>query len=309
MCYWPIAKFDLKSERYEDIKQYIALYNKSDLNTVPKPYRFRIFTPYFSRLVPPMPVILANRFTLDNDREILLRFGFVNMLGMAFTSYLLFIFLIKLNYNKYKSLIGSLIYLGSFYSINWTVLPLVDAWAHAFLMLGIVAVYNKWNLALMFTMIVGMFAKETTALVVFTIPLFSRNTKLIRNQFLIALPGLLGYFLFRLVFYNSPIGYGYSFGNIMQHFWQFITIDLVKIRVLTDLFLVYGPLYLLAFWGLKKVITEKNVTARFALFALIPLLAILTLDVDYARIYFYSFPAFIPLIVSGLDKLLFSQDT
>jgi hypothetical protein len=309
MSYWPIAKFDLKSERYEDIKQYIALFNQSDLNTIPKPYRFRIFTPYVARLVPTLPVIIKNTFRIDNDREILLRFGFVNTLGMASTAYLLFIFLIKLNYNKYKSLIGSLIYLGCFYSINWTVLPLVDAWAHAFLMLGIVAVYKKWNLALLFTMIVGMFAKETTALVVLTIPMFSRNTKLIRNQFLLALPGLLGYFLFRSVFFNSPIGYSYSFIHIMHHFWQFITIDLIKIRVLTDLFVVYGPFYLLAYWGLRKVITEKNVTARFSLFALIPLLAILTLDVDYARIYFYSFPAIIPLIVSGLDNLLFSQDT
>lgn len=164
IVYTPVTKVDLNDDAIGDTKIYIAMYKGQTLKEIPKPFRYRFLIPYLARIIPAPPHFLTQGFQIDSIKVIKFKFGVINAIGLAMAAWFLFLFCSRLGFNNYLSIIGSFLFLTSFYILNYAGLPYADAFAYFFLISCLYAIYINNNVMLLFLFSVGIFAKETIIL-------------------------------------------------------------------------------------------------------------------------------------------------
>ncbi|TMQ48777.1 MAG: glycosyltransferase family 39 protein [Candidatus Eisenbacteria bacterium] len=148
-----------------DTGSYIHMYDGVPLDSIPKPFRYRILAPYLARLVPPLPASIASLYQITPDKLIKFRFGAVDFLGLTGAAYFTFLLCETLGFAAAECMIASLLFMTGFPVVNFAGLPLTDAVSYFFLVAAIVCVLRDWDLGLLVMVAVGMLAKETTAFV------------------------------------------------------------------------------------------------------------------------------------------------
>ncbi len=308
VVYPPITKYDLYDPglggRLGDVGQYVRMYQGVSLREVPKPFRYRVFTPWAARLVPPVPQPLLRYFDVSPEKLVKYRFGIVNLLGLALTGLLLVAFCEGLGFALRDGLVAALLFFTSFPVINFGGTPMVDAWAYAFLMMGLVAALNERRAWLCVACLVGVMAKETTLLLVPAALLLPGAPRLKAGRLLALLPGAIAYAVFRFALFPTRTGWSYDPATLATNLADSVTPGPYHWWNLFDGGTAFGllwPLALLGAWELRRRPHEP--LARLAW--LVPgLLALpFLIGSNIGRIWFYAFPVVLPLAVSGLRRM------
>jgi hypothetical protein len=309
LVYPPITKYALYDPglggRDGDVGQYVRIYQGVPLQQVARPWRYRVFTPLLARLVPAPPQPLLRYFDMDADKLVKYHFGMVNLLGLALAGLLMVGFCEALGFTTLEGLLGALLFYTSFTVVNFAGTPLVDAWAYAFLMLGLVAALRGSMAWLLVAALVGMLAKETTLLLVPAVLLLGGPPRTVARKLLALLPGVIVYLVFRFVFY--PGGYGHpgdpgtawsTLISRMQQgpYWAFLLFDGGVA------FGLLWPLAAVGAWSLREA--RHHPLMRLAWLVPGIMLVPFLIGSNVGRIWFYAFPALIPLAVTGIRQLL-----
>jgi hypothetical protein len=288
-----------------DVGQYVNMYRGEPLASIVRPFRYRVFTPFAARLVPVPPQALLRYFDLGGDRLIQLRFGLVNMIGLAVGGALLVAFCQALGFTMIESLLAALLFYTAFPVVNFGGTAMVDAWGYVFLLLGLLAIQSDAILLLAAAGVIGMFAKETTGLLVPAAFLLPGTRGRVFARLAALVPGLALYAVFRVVLF--PGGYGLpgdpatSIENLvyrLQHgpYLAWIAWDG------GTAFLALWPLALLGWLEARRV--AGSPLARLSWLVPAILLTPFLIGSNIGRIWFYAFPIMIPLAVVGLRRLL-----
>jgi hypothetical protein len=292
-----------------DTGQYVRMYQGVPLGEIIRPFRYRVFTPYLARLVPSIPHGLLRYFDVTPDKLVQYHFGIVNMLGLAVSGLLLVHLCQLLGFPLLQGLLGALLFYTSFPVVNYAGAPMVDAWAYAFMLLGLVAVLRGSLAWLAIASILGMLAKETTLIVIPALLLLDRRPMAKVQQLAAMLPGIAFYLVFRLVLY--PGGYGFSSNPILalQNLISRLQQGTFLWWILLEGFTAFGllcPLAILGAWSLRDRPRDPLMRLAWLVPAvlLLPLVNALGIGSGIGRIWFYSFPAMIPLTLVGLQRLL-----
>jgi hypothetical protein len=309
LVYPPITKYDLYDPglggRDGDVGQYVRIYQGVPMQEIARPWRYRVFTPLMARLVPAPPQLLMRYFDVDADKLVKYHFGMVNLLGLALAGLLMVGFCEALGFTTLEGLLGALLFYTSFTVVNFAGTPMVDAWAHAFLLLGLVAALRGSLAWLFVASLVGMMAKETTLLLVPAVLLLGGPRRAVTSKLLALLPGVIVYAVFRFVLY--PGGYGHpgdpgiawsALISRMQQgpYWALLLFDGVVA------FGLLWPLAAVGAWSLRHA--RHHPLMRLAWLVPGIMLVPFLMGTNVSRIWFYAFPALIPLAVTGIRSLL-----
>lgn len=309
LVYPPITKYELYDPglggREGDVGQYVRIYQGVPLLQVARPWRYRVFTPLLARLVPLPPRPLLRYFDVDADKLVKYHFGMANLLGLALTGLLMVGFCEALGFTTLEGLLAALLFYTSFTVVNFAGTPMVDAWAHAFLLLGLVAALRGSLAWLLVASLVGMMAKETTLLLVPAVLLLGGPRRAVTAKLLALLPGVIVYAVFRFVLfpggYGQPGDPGTAWSTLVERmqrgpYWA---------SILFDGGVAFGllwPLAAVGAWSLRGPGRQPLLRLTW----LVPgiLLVPFLIGSNVGRIWFYAFPALIPLSVAGVRRLL-----
>ena len=287
----------------DDIREYVSIEQGKPLSEVAPPYRYRVLTPLMARAVPPPPASLfVNRSDLD-ERVVLFRFAVVNTLGLAVAAWFLLLLMEALGFGSWQSLVGSLLFLGSFFPLFSTTLPRVDAWAYAFLAGCLWALLAGRPMVLFALFSLGIFTKETILLVPLAVMLLRQSRKARVIQLAGLLPGLVAYFVFRVLLFPAE--------------WPLYSVASAG-KFTADLFgdpagfvfhasrgvLAFGFVWLLAAWGwsCNRHRTDHPLM-RWSWIVPVLLVVPFVLALHVGKVWAFSFPIVIPLAVWGIRDL------
>ena len=116
----------------------------------------------------------------------------------------LFLLLEKLGFTGAESLLGSMLFLTGYFPAVLATTPLVDAWAYAFLAMGLYALLAKRPGLLLLAFTLGLFNKEPVFLLPLAAALLPAPAVERRRQALLFLPPLAAYLVFRFAIYPAP---------------------------------------------------------------------------------------------------------
>jgi len=307
ICYWAIAKYDVDSDfkAIGDAQSYIKM-SKMDYTNVRKPFRYRI-------MAPSLVYVLDKSLDLDSflnkyyedveKKKIQLNFGIVNIISIAFTGFLLFYYCVHLGFNKWESLVGSFLFFTSFFVVNYYSVPMVDALAAFFIMAGFYAVLRNSAVGLFLSFLFGVFAKETTFLILFLIVLTER--KIFSKKMLCCLPGIVAYFIFINVFRYSE---GWTITRTLLDSSQFLEFASLFCRRLNLYFLIEAIQTFMFLWVLFLYAVfkyDKPLFIKRALWLLIfPFIAAPIAGTPaVGRVTFFLFPIVIPFALLVLKDI------
>lgn len=308
IVYTPVTKVSLNDGAIGDTSIYTAMHEGKSLQEIPKPFRYRVLVPMLARLVPLPPEFITRGFEVDQAKLIKYKFGIINALFLGLTAWIFFFFCGRLGFTRHLSLIGGLLFLTSFYTINFAGLPLVDSAAYFFLVAVLFAVKKEDDWLLLFLFTIGIFAKETIVIAIIYILFRQASWQKRVRQLLLCIPGLLAYNLLRFVLLPTQIGFNYDANRVLHIFignsgslssWAFAAINFT---------FVFGILWVFAFSGLK-LIHQRRIHDLLALLPIVPVVFVtpFMIGTDLGRIWFLSFPAIIPLALAGIERFLFKD--
>ena len=297
-----VSRFRLEDAR-DDIRAYIGIQQGKPLSEVAPPYRYRILTPLLARAVPPPPASLfVNRKHLA-DRRVLFRFAVVNTLGLAAAAWFLLLLMDATGFDPWQSLVGGLLFLGSFIPMTTATLPRVDAWAFAFLAGSLWAVVRGRPRILFVLFSLGMFTKETTLLVPLAVLLLKQPRKARVVQLACLAPALLAYFVFRVLLFPAerPLYSVASAGKFAAEvFGTAGGFGFYMSRGVA----VFGLLWLLAAWGwAQHRHRTDHPLIRWSCIVPVVLVIPFVLALNVGKVWAFSFPVVIPLAVWGVQAL------
>lgn len=94
IVYFAVTKFDLYDPATGgtdgDVAQYVKIFAGTPLEEIRKPFCYRIITPWLARQVPFLPQTVTQYYDIDPEKIIKFKFGMVNLLGLAMTSFSVF---------------------------------------------------------------------------------------------------------------------------------------------------------------------------------------------------------------------------
>lgn len=313
LVYPPITKYELFENgfggRAGDTGQYILMSQGTPLNQIVKPFRYRVFTPFLARLMPLPPAGLLRYFDLTPERLITYRFGMVNLLGLALSGLLLIQLCAAFSFEAPWSLLGALLFYTSFPVVNGAGAPMTDAWAYAFILLGLVAAVRGSMVWLMLASLVGMFAKETTLMLVPAVLLLADAPRVKLRKLAALVPGIVVYVIFRQALseggYSFPSNPITAFARLVErmsagpYLWWILFEGATAFGLLV-------PLGVVGAWSLRR--RPRAPLARLAWLVpatlLLPFVNAVGIGSGIGRLWFYSFPVMIPLIMVGLRQVL-----
>jgi hypothetical protein len=258
-------------------------------------FRFRILTPMLAATLPDPPAWLFDAARpLSGEWIDKIKFGFINFIFLSATGALFFYYLSSLGFLPLESLIGVLLFYSARPVLQSSGIPMVDASAVFFLLLGMWAIVRQAPLLLCVSFAAGIFAKETLLLIVPAL-LFSQMKGKVKTLFFLS-PVIIFYFFFRFL----------SYGNINDLYFNFNVIALLdcfmsrvsRVSMLIDTFSSFGFLWLFMLYALFSG------KAPLLLRRWLWLLAVIFLfSGGYGRILFLAFPVIIPLSLLGIRHL------
>ena len=308
IVYFPITKYDLYDSatggKHGDVSQYVKMYQGIPLSNIRKPFCYRILTPFLARLVPSVPDSIGQFYEITPEKIIQLKFGIINLLGLAITSFLLFVFCGSLSFSDNESLFGSYLFLTSFFVVNYGGVPLVDALAYCFLLLGILSAMKNWQTLLFFSSALGMFAKETTALLPLWILLLPDSMASRFRKVLLCLPGIVLYLVVRFALFPTDFGYHYGFHAAVQSLKLTLIPSAYWLYYAFDGGLSFGLLWVLGLHGWILIRREKN-NPLYRLSFIVPVILVIPFFIfsNIGRIWFLAFPVVIPLSLLSLRSI------
>jgi hypothetical protein len=253
IVYIGVAKFNLDDPATSDVHEYIAIYNGGSIEGIEKPFRYRVVVPELARLVPDPPDVLLRGSDVTGEKIVKLKFGLVNIVFLLLAAWSLFLLLGTLSFGEADAFLGALLFLGSFWVLLLSGIPLVDAGAYGVLAFGCLACARDWRLPLAAAVLVGMFVKETSALLLVFALCFHPAWRTRIAQALACLPGLAAYVVVRLWVWPTSEGYSYSVGKV----WGAIP-DLFAARPLFEIAATFGPLWILAAIGVRAAFARRG---------------------------------------------------
>jgi hypothetical protein len=288
-----------------DAVQYVRIYQGVSLHDVPRPFRYRILTPYLARLVPVLPTWITRGYEVSPDKIIKFKFAVVNMLGLAGAGLCTLMICEVLGFSAAECLVGSLLFMTGFAVGNTAVAPMTDALGYFFLGAAILCVLRGWHVGLFLTVLIGMLAKETTAYVLVPILTLKDTAAGRLRKALLCLPGILGYVYFRKVLFPGGWGFDYSLADSLDNLGHTLTSDKAWSWVVSNGGLAFGVLWAVGFVGWWLVVKTRDWgQPLFRLSALVPVAIGLPILVHagYDRLWFMAYPAFIPLVLVALRR-------
>jgi hypothetical protein len=254
-----------------------------------------------------MDNFLSKYYDDVEKKKIQLNFGIINIISIALTGFILFYYCLLLSFSKWESLGGTLLFFTSFFVVNYYSVPLVDSLAAFFIISGFYAVLKNSGIGIMLSFLFGVFAKETTFIIILLIILQERN--LLSKKLLYCLPGALAYFIFINVFKYSD---GWSvigmfsdpkyFTNLIMGSFKNVNAYVVIEFIQTFMFL--WVLFLYAIFKLKKpLFIRRSLWLLLLPFVFAPLGG----TPVAGRVAFFLFPVVIPLSLLTL-KSIFGEE-
>ena len=288
-----------------DVGQYVKIYQGRPLMEVARPFRYRVFTPVLARAIPLVPRSLLRYFDVGPEKLIQYHFGMANLLGLALSGLLLVMLCEALGFALHEGVLAAFLFYTAFPVVNFGGTPLDEAWAYAFLLLGLVAALRGSLPWLAAASVVGMLAKETTLLIVPAVLVLADPLRLKVRKLLALLPGLALYAAFRFVLY--PGGYGFPSGlrNSVENLVWRLAHGPYLWWILFAGGTAFGAVWLLAAlgaWRLRHA--PRHPLFRLAWLVPLVMLTPFVIGSEIARIWFYAFPAVIPLALVVLGPLV-----
>ena len=287
-----------------DVGLYVRIYQGVPLSHIPRPFRYRVLTPFLARAVPLPPHNLLRFFDMSPDKLIQYRFGVVNMVALVASGVLFVLYGRALGFDTFQALLCAFLFYTSLPVTNYGGSAMAEAWAWAFLLLGFWAAVDGRPAVLFFSSLIGGLAKEVTFLVIPAVLLLpgSARSKLVKLASV--LPGILVYTWFRFVLY--PGGYGFAsdpataMSNLLERlhdgpYYLWILFDGATAFGLTVVFAAMG------IWALRR--SPQSPLARLAWLVPVVFFAPFFLGSNIGRIWFYAFPVVIPLAVVGIGRI------
>ncbi len=313
ICYWAMAKYDVNTDYAAcgDAQSYIKM-SQMDYENVRKPFRYRI-------LMPSLVYILNKHLNLDSflnkyyedveKKKIQLNFGIINILSLAFAGFLLFYYCLHLGFNKWEGLVGAFLFFTSFFVVNYYSVPMVDSMAAFFVIACFYALLKNSIPGLVLAFLFGVFAKETTFIVIPLIMLEER--KIFSRKLLYCLPGIVLYSIFVNV---SSYSQGWTISNTVFNHGKLLGciygfIDTLNFYYIIDFIQTFMFLWVLFFIALFKC--KKPVFIKRSLWLLLlPLvMAPIAATPSVGRVSFFLFPIVIPCALLALRKIFTLDNT
>ena len=290
-----------------DAAQYVRMFRGVSLDEIPKPFRYRILTPYLARLVPFLPASLTRGYDVTPDKIVKFKFAVVNLLGLGGGGLFTFLLCESLGFGLMECLAGGLLFITGFTVVNFGGAPMADALSFCFLAAAIACVLRNWSAGLAVAVLFGMFARESTAYVLVPIlALRSRAADRVR-RFLLCMPGLLAYLVFRLALYPTTLGWNYSVADSLDNLRLTLTSAPRLGWILTDGGLAFGFLWILALWAWWILVRRRAWGHPLMRLSVLVPFAILVPNLVYAnigRLFSLAFPAVIPLALVTIRSIL-----
>lgn len=308
VVYFPITKYDLYDRatggRGGDVAQYVRLYQGTSLDEIPKPYRYRILTPTLARFVPFLPDSITQFYDIDEDKIIKFKFGIVNLLALTLASFFIFLLCLTLKFSNQESILGSFLFLSSFFVVNYGGVPLVEALAYYFWVSSLVFILKNKKLYLFLSFSFGILNKETILLVLPTIFLLDDTMRSKLEKAILCLPGTLMYFIFRFLILPTDKGYNYGLEASLNQIISILIPSKKWIYIAIDGGLSFGILWFLSFAGWMMIRKESH-HPLYRLSFIIPLILATPFIIgsNIGRIWFLAFPIIIPLSLVYLHHL------
>lgn len=296
--YWSISIFRDYDENTTDIVQYKLLVHAPLKNQVLAPYAYRLLTPKLVYLLDQIqtPLFSSSKHNIKKD-PIAIQFAFINLFFTMFTSITLYFFLLNFQLEKVFSFLGSLLYLTSYYVITWNYLPLVDASGHFFLILGLLFVVKRRYVSLLICVLIGMWAKETTGLLLIAALLVDYKNKILVIS---CIPGMILYVIVRFfILENIPVYEGTLYEYLSMVISKYTSI-VYWFDLLIRSFFIFLPISIFSIY--KNWKNFQNEFKRLLLFV-IPIFAQTLVATDGGRLLFYAFPFVFYGTVYLLQKL------
>jgi hypothetical protein len=303
--YWAITKYDIQAENDEDVNAYIRMSQGESLETISRPFRYRVVVPWVAGLMPATSTDSICYFDMDAQKRITLQFGIVNVIGMAVTAFLLFLFCCRVGLSVSSALLGGILFLTSFYTVNYGAVPYVEAWTHAFLVAGMLAVHSRRYFVLVIVSLAGIFVKETYLLLL-PIALLLHTSWPERVKSVVSiLPACAAYAVFRWGLYPADTGYDHSFGAAASNLFG-LSVQLNRPERLGALGIEgvesFGFCWILLGIYLVRFRKENPLLTRSLLLLPVVMAVPFLLDSDFGRIWFLAFPVVLPAAAIVLEK-------
>jgi hypothetical protein len=309
ITYWAIAKYDVYSDfrAVNDARYYIQM-SQGNYDGVLSRYAKRFILPEMVRSVNRILNIegFLSRYYEDVDKKTAqLSFGVINILFLASTAFLFFLFTKNLGFSELEGLLGSLLFLTSFFVITYYTLPLVDSAGCFFVMACFYALQRQSIFWLAVSFLIGVFAKESTFIIFLASFFVVRSFRW--GAVFACLPGILLYFL--ITGGKSGEASGYNIFEIMmmpallknnilggfKDFSWFTLIETVQLMSFAWIFF---------FWGLFRIKKPEFIKRQLWLLFLPLLVPFLVGESSVSRVAFYLFPIFLPIVMLGIKDIL-----
>lgn len=308
IAYWAIAKYDVYSDYKAcgDTQHYIRM-SRHDYSGIGEQYRKRVLMPYLVSLLNDHLKIgkfLGKYYETTETKMIQLNFGIINILAITLTAFLFFYYCRYLQFSKWEAMIGSFLFLTSFFVVNYYTVPMVDSLSSFFMMAAFYAILRNSLLGLFLSFSLGVFAKETTFVILLLILLQER--RIFSKKLLVCLPGVVLYAAFIAGLSKEPTGAGfYIFREIipilqgkfipqaMREFGFYTLIENIQI------FMFVWVLFIYALFKCKKPLFLQ----RALWLLIIPFFTPLLPAASVGRVVFYFFPIVIPVCLLALRQV------
>lgn len=289
VTYVGLAGFNPDDPGIHDNREYAALYEGHGADVM-KPFHWRVVVPALARLLP-------GGFEVS--------FGIVNIVALAVAGVSLYYLLRHWRASQNLSLIGVALYFLSHTVLRFGGIPLVESGAQAILILAMLAAEKRQRFAFAALVILGMFVKETTSIVLLYPLLMSKPLRDRLTLSALALPGIAAYAIVRLVIDPVNIGFEYSATAWITNIGRLIIP--VDPGYWLGIVLSFGFLWVFVAIGVRR---GGLVPRRYAWFIVACFAAPVILTTDYERVIFLSFPVALAFALPPLERaLLFSART
>jgi hypothetical protein len=289
-----------------DAAQYVRMFQGVSLREIPKPFRYRILTPYLARCVPFLPQSMTRVYDVSSDKIVKFKFAVVNVLGLGVAGLFTSLLCQTIGFTALESLVGALLFVTGFTAVNFGGAPMVDALSFLFLGAAVVCVLRNWAAGLVVSVLVGMFARESTAYVL--VPILTQKAPAstrVRNV-LLCLPGIVAYLVFREVLLPTRMGWNYGGADMLDNLRLVFTSPGRLGWILTDGGLAFGLLWILALWGGWTLARRRAWDhPLFRLSFLIPFAVVVPnlIWANIGRLFYLAFPAVIPLALLSIRRV------
>lgn len=310
ITYWAVAKYDVYSDYNAcgDTQSYIKM-SKHDYQNIQQRYRVRILMPAIVSFLNDHLKIepFLRRYYEDVDKKMIqLNFGIVNILGITFTAFLLFYYCLHLKFSKEESLLGSFLFLTSFFVVNYFTVPMVDSLSIFFIMGGFYAVLRSSLVGLFLSFLLGVFTKETTFIILPLILLVER--KIFSKKLLMCIPGVVAYAIFAANIQKTIGREGgfYLFRDVLNIIQGKFLADALRqfsVYTLIENAQVFMFLWILLIYALLKC-KKPMFLKRSAWLILAPLVTPFLGLAAVGRVVFYFFPIVIPFALLAIRDIL-----